>query len=306
MKLEDFIDLLKRKPYMMEMGAGKLSKAYNISREDVYNAKVSIRKARIRLPRILVFDIETTPLEAFIWQTQVWKARVSDSQVISPWFMLTWSAKWLFSDVTMSMRLTGEEVLEENDKRIVTGLWKVLDEADVVIAHNGDAFDVKNMNSRFIVNSLSPTKPYQTIDTLKIAQRQFGFAHNSLNALAKIFGLDPKLTTDFDLWKRCKKGDEEALRYMEEYNRGDVDLLEQVYLKIRPWIKSHPNVGLYMEFEGETCPNCGGTNLVEDGFYYTQTGKYPALKCECGAYGRRRKSVLDKEKRQNLIISIAR
>jgi RNase P subunit RPR2 len=286
----------------MEMGAGKLSKVYKISREDVYEAKKIIKKNKIRLPRILLLDIETTPLEAYIWATQVWKARVGDESVISRWFMLTWSAKWLFASDTMSMKLNKEEVLVENDNRIVTGLWKVLNEADIVIAHNGDAFDVPNMNTRFIVNGLPPTKPYQTIDTLRIAQKQFGFSHNSLAALARVFDLEGKADSGYSLWKRCKNGDEEALAAMESYNRQDVSVLEEVYLKIRPWVKGHPNLGLYMELDVPVCKNCGSTHIKEDGkYYYTQTGKYATLKCECGAYGRRRTTSFPKDKRKNLI-----
>jgi DNA polymerase elongation subunit (family B) len=306
MTVNEIVQFLKDKPYAKEMGAGKLSKWLNCSREDVYNAKQILKKSNKKLPRVLLLDIETTPLEAYIWQMQVWKARVNDEAVISRWFCLTWSAKWLFSNVLMSMKLTGEEVKDENDSRIIDGLWKVLNEADIVIAHNGDNFDIPNINTRFIVNGLPPTKPYNTIDTLRIAQRQFGFSHNSLNALARVFGLPEKIDTGFDLWKRCKNGDDNALLEMETYNRHDVEVLEEVYLKIRPWIKSHPNLALYTEFEGEMCPNCGSTNLTEDGFYYTQTGKYQTLRCECGAFGRRRQSVLDKEKRKNLIVSVAK
>ena len=145
MTVEEIVKFLKEKPYAREMGAGKLSKWFNCDRETVYKAKEIVRKSRIKLPRILILDIETTPLEAYIWQTQVWKARVNDEAVISRWYMLTWSAKWLFSKDTMSMRLRGEEVLEENDKRIVEGLWKVLNEADIIIAHNGDSFDIPNI-----------------------------------------------------------------------------------------------------------------------------------------------------------------
>jgi len=302
MTRENFVELLKQKPYMMEMGAGKLSKVYKISREDVYEAKVIIKKNKIKLPRILLLDIETTPLEAYIWQMQVWKARVNDESVISRWFMLTWSAKWLFGSEVMSNRLTGEEVNEENDSRIVANLWTVLDMADIVIAHNGDNFDIPNINTRFITNGLPPTKPYQTIDTLRIAQKQFGFTHNSLNALARVFGLPEKIDTNFDLWKRCKNGNEDALEEMELYNRHDVEVLEEVYLKIRPWIKGHPNLGLYMELDVPVCKNCGSTHIKEDGnYYYTQTGKYATLKCECGAYGRRRTTSFPKDKRKNLI-----
>lgn len=260
------------------------------------------------LPKILIFDIETSPLKAFVFQKSVWGGNVTSDQVISEWFALCWSAKWLFNDNVMSERLTGSEAKNEDDGRIVKLLWKLLDEADIVIAHNASGFDVPNMNTRFIVHGLPPTSPYQIIDTKTVAKRQFGFTHNSLNALAKVFGLDAKLDTDFELWKRCVDGDEEALKYMEEYNIGDVTLLESVYLKLRPWIKGHPNLGLYIESDEPVCTNCGSSNLKfeSDKFYYTSTSKYPLYRCECGSFVRVRKSSLPKSVKETLVVPVGR
>jgi DNA polymerase elongation subunit (family B)/DNA-directed RNA polymerase subunit RPC12/RpoP len=308
MKLDDLVILMENKSYMLNMGAGKLAKQYKTTKDNIYKAKEIVRTKNYKFPKILLLDIETTPLEAYIWQTQVWKAHVSDSQVISKWFMLTWAAKWLDSQEVMSMRLNGKEVLEENDRRIVYGLWDLLDQADIVIAHNGDNFDIPNINTRFLVNGLPPTSPYRTIDTLKVAQRQFGFTHNSLNALARTFGFDEKLETDFSLWKRSKNGDEKALEYMEKYNQGDVFLLEEVYIKLRPWVKSHPNIGVYMETEEKVCAICGSNKLVHDGYHVTNTGKYPAYRCaECGStHTRDRKSVFSLTKKKLVTTTIPR
>lgn len=260
------------------------------------------------LPKILVFDIETSPLQAYVFQSQVWNARISDDAVLSQWFMLSWAAKWLFDTEIMADGLTGREALKEDDKRISKSLWKLLNEADIVIAHNGDRFDVPNLNTRFVVNGLNRPAPYQSIDTLKVAKKQFGFTHNSLNALAKVFGFDVKLETDFELWKRCVAGDEEALVYMKDYNKGDVQLLEDVYLKLRPWINSHPNIGLYLLSDGEVCPNCGSSEIswVKGKYYYTQTSRFPVYTCKCGAYGRSRKSDLSKEVSKKLGVGLAR
>jgi len=318
--LSKVIEFLESRPGYVKEGGERLSTILNSRgietnpdecreaiRLVVYEQRRKERKiAKTLAPKILILDIETTPMEAYVWQTQVWKATVSDDQVISKWYMLTWSAKWLFSPEVMSMGLTGKEALKEDDTRLLKELWKLLDEADIVIAHNGDQFDIPNINTRFIIAGLPPTRPYQTIDTLKVSRSQFGFAHNSLNALAKQFGLDQKIETNFELWKRCKRGEDAALQEMERYNVHDTELLEDVYLKLRPWIKSHPNVGLYIETDHEVCPNCGGDHLTFIGHYYTQVGKYEALRCDCGAILRRRANVYPKEKRTSLTISIAK
>lgn len=261
----------------------------------------------VKLPRILILDIETSPLKAYIWQKSVWNSNVTEDQVLSEWFMLCWSAKWLFDYTIMSDRLSSQEARNEDDSRIVKSLWELLNKADIVVAHNGDRFDVPNMNTRFIVNNLPPTNPYQTIDTVTIARRQFGFTHNNLNALARVFGFKAKQEVDFKLWKKCVDGDDEALRKMENYNRHDVSLLEEIYVKIRPWIKAHPNLGLYIDSDKPLCSNCGSDKVEKTNkFYYTSAGKYETYRCACGAFIRVRTSSLSKSKKENLLVSIAK
>ena len=93
---------------------------------------------------------------------------------------------------------------------------------------------------------------------------------------------------------------------METYNRKDVTILEQVYLKLRPWIKNHPNIGLYQEDYNMVCPTCGSKHIEEDGsFYYTSANKYKIMRCnDCGAISRVRNTSYPKEKKKNLTLSV--
>ena len=115
-----------------------------------------------------------------------------------------------------------------------------------------------------------------------------------------------KIETSFDLWKACDRGEKESLNKMMEYNIGDVGLLEEVYYELRPWMKSHPNWGVYVEGYKNICPTCGSGNLDWGGHYVTAAGKYSAFRCECGAIGRSRITELDKDVRKELTMSKAR
>ncbi len=312
MSVEQVVERFESKPYAVDMGARKLAGWWKTDPDTVRRAKKIFRakmKAQKRGAKILLFDIETAPLEAFVYQKSVWKANITSDQIQSEWYMLTWSAKWLFEERVMSDALTAEEALAEDDKRITKSLWKLLDEADIVVAHNGDNFDVPNLNTRFLLNDIPPPRLYQQIDTLKVAKKQFGFTHNNLDGLAKLFGFAPKEEVHFDLWVACRKGDGEALARMEEYNRRDVTLLEEVYLKLRPWIKGHPNLNLLIDDEEPRCPVCLSEDIhVEEGNYYmTSVSKFPVARCKsCGNSGRIRQSIVPKEKRQRMYVSIAR
>lgn len=71
----------------------------------------------------------------------------------------------------MSAVLTPEEVLREDDSRIMKLLWDLLNEAEIVVTHNGDKFDLPKINSRFIINNLPPTTPYFSVDTCKVCKK---------------------------------------------------------------------------------------------------------------------------------------
>lgn len=190
------------------------------------------------LPKILLLDIETAPMRAYVWQ--LYKVNISNDQIISDSFILSWAAKWLFDDQIYSDVITFASVKRGYDKPILRKIWNMVNEADVLIAHNGDQFDIPMLNTRFIINGLGRPMPYQSIDTLKVVnrQKQFRFGSNRLDFINRQLGLDRKIKTGgFDLWKRCMDGDKEALNDMVEYNRQDVSILEELYVLLRPWIK---------------------------------------------------------------------
>lgn len=261
------------------------------------------------LAKILLLDIETAPMEVYCWQ--LWKNNITPGQVIKPWSMLSWSAKWLFSPEVFSQVVTPKDAFNRQDADILPKMWELLDEADIVIAHNGDQFDIKHLNTRFLMNDMYRPSPYRTIDTLQVARRAFMMPSFKLDEMNKMLGLSVKRPTNMQLWADCvqnKIESADALVRMQEYNKQDVFILEELYLKIRPWINSHPPLSLYMDTDKEICPTCGNENLDWSlGHYYTPAGKYRAFRCEgCGGIGRSRFSALSKEERKKLYISIAK
>lgn len=229
------------------------------------------------------------------------------AMIESDWFCLTWAAKWLFEDKVYSGKLTSREAKKQDDKRIIKGIWELVNEADIIIAHNGEKFDLPKLNQRFIIHKLNPPLPYQTIDTLKHIRRQFGFTSNKLDYVNQVLSLPRKTEHEgFPLWERCYNGDQAALNIMEDYNVGDVKILEETYLRIRSWIKPHPNLGLFILDKNERCPSCGSAELKEVGkLYHTTANTFESLRCDnCGSTGRRRKSNLTVTEKRFTLLSI--
>jgi DNA polymerase elongation subunit (family B) len=255
--------------------------------------------------KVLILDIETAPIRAYVWSA--WKQNVNPVQIDTDWFVLTWAAKWLFEDKVYSGSVTPKEAVKQDDKRIMRGLWQLLNDADIVIAHNGQDFDIPKINTRFLLHGFMPPLPYQIVDTLKHVRKQFGFTHNKLDYVNQLLNLPRKTSHDgFEMWDQCYRGDKEALEKMLEYNVGDVRILEDTYLRIRPWIKPHPSMALHILDEHQSvCPSCGSSKLQEQGKqYHTTANVYEVLRCEnCGGTSRKRLSSISIKQRRHLVLS---
>ncbi len=174
-----------------------------------------------------------------------------------------------------------------NDKELVKELWELLNEAEIVIAHNGDQFDIKKLNMRFVAHKLPPPSPYKTIDTLKIARRYFNFSSNKLDELARQLKLGRKVIhTGKDLWFKCMSGDLKAWKLMKKYNKWDVILLEKLYLRLRPFMTMHPHyVG------HKVCHVCGSPRVIKRGFDRLVGSRKQRYQCQsCGAWWREKEN----------------
>src|SRR6266487_2734900 len=237
-------------------------------------------------PKIILFDIETAPRLAWVWGQ--YEQNVID--VKTEWYMLSFAWKELGTQKVTVHALPDYgawQTTRENDSDLAVALWKVLDDADVVIAHNGDRFDIRKANARFIAHGMKPPSPYKSIDTLKVARRHFKFDSNKLNDLGKYLGVGRKLPhTGAHLWFGCMNGDPKAWALMRRYNRNDVELLERVYLKLRPWATTHPSLTHYTS--KTACPTCQSPKIINSGYLYLKTGKRQRIKCtDCGAWSTR-------------------
>lgn len=248
-------------------------------------------------PRVLFFDIETAPIVAYTWG--LWDQNIGLNQIKHDWSVLSWSAKWLGEERVryMDQRYAKDK---RDDKKILKGLWELLDEADIVVTQNGKRFDVPKLNARFIIQGFQPPSSFKHIDTLKIAKKHFGFTSNKLEYLAntlktKTKKLSQRKFDGFLLWEQCLAGNMEAWREMETYNRQDVLALEQVYHKLAAWDQTI-QFSLYTDDETPTC-NCGSTSFTKRGFFYSPKGKFQRYRCnECGAETRDTRNLFSKEK----------
>lgn len=254
-------------------------------------------------PKILVFDVETAPILAYIWQKG--EQHVGLGQIKEDWYLLAWAAKWYGDPASKVMYADQRHASTiENDKPILAKLWKLLDEADIVITQNGKIFDSKKLNARFILNGMKPPSPYRHLDTLKMSARVATFTSHSLEYVSdkvcvKYKKLKHKKFPGLTLWKECLAKNPAAWAEMKRYNVHDVLATEEFYNKIQAW-DSSIDFNVYTDDEYKKC-NCGSMNFIQRGYSFTSNGKFKRFVCrECGKWMASRQNLISPDDRRYL------
>ncbi len=240
----------------------------------------------VREPRILFIDIETFAHLAWVWG-------YFDQNVIAykeRGYMLCFGYKWLGEKKTTVKSLRhykGYKGGDSTERQLLEDLWELLDEADIVIAHNGRAFDVRMINYRFIKHRMLSPSYYRVIDTKLEAKKVARFPSNKLDELGDDMEIGRKLPHQgFSLWLGCDAGDDKSWSIMERYNKQDINLLEKWYLELRPWIEQHPNLNVVMNRD-TGCSKCGAprSSMRKRGVRWTNMSVAQRYQCNhCGGY----------------------
>lgn len=174
-----------------------------------------------------------------------------------------------------------------NDWYVTNELMKVLADADIIIAHNGDKHDIPIIRGRAVYHKMKPCPPLQTIDTLKLARKYFNLNSKRLDYLGKYFGLGGKLHVGQDLWIDILLGRKPAIKDMVKYNIQDVALLEAVYERLSPFLGGQPNTSLISE-KPDSCPSptCQMVGTMQKrGYSYTRSSRKQRYVCtSCGSW----------------------
>lgn len=239
------------------------------------------REGRPCAPKILLLDIETAPATAYVWK--LFDENIGLEQLIKPSRMLCWAAKWYGG----AWRIADER---GGRMRMLKPLHAMLSEADAVVTYNGDRFDLPKINGEFLSVGLSPVPKVPSIDLYRTV-KQLGYQSNKLLFVAKYLGIGEKVSTEgFKLWADVLAGKRKAWAKMLRYNKQDVALLERLYTKVRPYIKTHP--ALHVRRDTEICRVCGSGKMQYRGVRRTLALEIERLHCQsCGSWrdGYRRK-----------------
>ncbi len=242
----------------------------------------------IKGPRILYYDIETSlqPVAVF---SLLHNDYINPDAILQERYVICAAWRWEGEKTVHTVSvLDNQKRYKKNphdDRHVIEILHQVLSNADVVIGHNSDHFDNRYVATRALVHGLKPLPPFHSIDTYKIAKSKFMLNSNKLDYLGKLLGVGQKIKTEPGLWMRVLNGDASAIKSMVEYNKQDVILLEEIFLKLRPYASNHVNRELYGG--DESCPRCASTNVQSRGVHKAISQVYQRFQCQaCGGWFR--------------------
>jgi uncharacterized protein YprB with RNaseH-like and TPR domain len=224
-------------------------------------------------PKVLIFDIESAGVNAL-------QADLG--------FVIVFGYKWLGEKQAHSITIDPASLKRFDDRKLLQEASKLLNEADLTVAHFGSVFDRRFIQGRLLINNLAPIPPTKMRDTCMIARSVAKFSSNRLKHLAKILDLrHQKLDNNWPMaWFKVMQGDIKALRGMAHYCEGDVLALEELYKRLLPFDNAHPR----MYFDG--CGHCGSKHIQYRGFSYVNQQKYRRYRCnDCSRWGRDQRSI---------------
>lgn len=243
--------------------------------------------------KILALDIETSPILGYAWRP--WQTDIR--HIVQDSYVLMVGYQWVDENepvdlVSLPDFKTAFRRDKADDSKLSAKVNKLIQEADLILAHNVN-FDLKILQGRMLMHGLPPIGKKAQFCTLRESKKLYKFTSHKLDSIARGLGLDPKLATGgMQLWVDVLQNEPEAWEKMGAYCKHDVELLVDIFEKIRPW----SNITT-VPAEGWECPKCGSDQVERKyGFYYSPSGlKRQRYKCAvCGGVSVSRTSIPQK------------
>jgi hypothetical protein len=232
--------------------------------------------------KVLLWDVETSHNVVAAFQLK--QDYIHPDNILIERHLVCAAWKWFGDKRVEAVSVLDSPTFAENihdDRVVCEKLHEILSSADVIVAHNGDKFDIKFVEARMLVNGLSPLPPIVKLDTMKTAKKRFLFNSNRLDYLGQILGVGRKMKTPSGLWLKVLNGDRAAIEKMVSYNKVDVRLLERVFIKLKPYMANFPCGA------AGTCARCGSAKLQRRGVSRNATRTYQRWQCQgCGGWSR--------------------
>lgn len=257
--------------------------------------------AKSKKPNILYLDIENSQMIVEFPTYSLYNIdRIHPKFIKHDWYITCAAWAWLDNTNQKVGNIEGVKVSDfksaykkdfRDDLGVVKRLHEVMSQADLIVGHNSDSFDIKKINYKFIKYGLEPLDLPPTVDTLKSARKYARSSSNSLYYLAKEFNVPLKVDLGSGIMHAADRGCSSSLDKLFKYCKGDIKAGASLYFKLLPYIKNHPNINRILGIQKKAtpksikaCGSCGSKRIIRNGYRATKTGRKQRYICQdCGS-----------------------
>jgi hypothetical protein len=242
------------------------------------------------MPRILWFDMEISPLKAYVWQ--LGKQVVRHSQLdkdFNQWGIICITYCWNDGKPAQCIDWGYEE---QDTAKVVREFDEIIKQADHVIGKNNMRFDNKMLNAARMLNGLPgiPDWVRYTDDLERQMRKYFRLPSQSLDYISEQMGLGGKIKMEFQDWIDIveKNGNgRKSFNKMIKYGKKDVEDTRTLWNKLSEHFEPKFNSATFYD-KSLACINCASSNLKKNGTRVSGGIKYQTYICnDCARYAGR-------------------
>lgn len=228
--------------------------------------------------KLLYFDIETSLMEVYTFHIGR-KVSISHDQVIKDTRVICISFMAEGWKKPKSLRWK-----DGDDTNMLIAFGKIAKKYPVLVAQNGDRFDVKVLNGIMWQRGLPPFKNICSLDTLKFSRQNMKLTSHKLDYKLKVLGDKGKKAVSLKDWINTQTGDQKALQKMVTYCNKDVTGLRKIFWSLLPYVNKLPiSLSVLINEDREGCPLCGSKQIYNNGIRPSSTGSKQRKICkDCG------------------------
>lgn len=234
--------------------------------------------------RVTYFDTERAPLLGWFWE--LGEQRIHYGQIVQHDFFT--SCQWQYDDgKVQEYSLLDNPNFDKdpmNDLVVVKKMREIMENTDVLVAHNGRRFDWPKFKAKMIYHRLKPVRKPHIFDTLTEA-RTSSFVSNKLGNLAKLLKTIEKLDNPTDFGKLVFGSIKERraeIKKSVKYGLGDIPALKEIFYVLHPYSENRINIKTLSE--PCSCPRCKSDNIGTRGESKLLSGmvrtQYICLSCK--------------------------
>lgn len=231
--------------------------------------------------KILFYDIETTPLLAYIWRPG--KQFIGYKQLHKDMNMHNIICiTYCWNDAKKAKALIWDHETKDCSK-IIAEFDALVKEADITIGKNSDRFDVKHINTQRMIHNLPPFPEWSdTKDDLEKQMRKyFALPSQSLDYISAQLGYGGKDKMEFQDWidimEDWKGRGRKALKKMVKYGLKDTEDTRSVWYRLEKYFKPRFNAATFVN--DIVCVHCGSKNITKGNLRIAGKSRYQIYYC---------------------------